>query len=135
VSLRTDRIGEQLKGEIAKLLREDLADPRVGMLTLTRVDVAPDLSHALVFWSPLSSGRDASVESIQDGLASASGFLRNKLAQRLALRRMPALRFKYDSSLDEGSRTLSLLRSLPELRAEANPAEGPADGVEDEDGE
>jgi ribosome-binding factor A len=135
LSLRTDRIGEQLKGEIAKLLREELADPRVGMLTLTRVDVAPDLSHALVFWSPLSSKQDASIESIQDGLASASGYLRNKLAKRLALRRMPALRFRHDSSLDEGSRTLSLLRSLPELRADANPAEESADGVEDEDGE
>ena len=52
---RTERIGEQIRGELARLLREEVTDPRVGLVTLTRIDVAPDLSHAKVFWSALDA--------------------------------------------------------------------------------
>jgi ribosome-binding factor A len=135
VSQRTERIGEQLRGEIAKLLREDLTDPRIGMLTLTRVDVAPDLSHALVFWSPLTDDDEADLGAVQDGLVSASGYLRTRLAKLLSLRRMPALRFRHDPSLLEGSRMLSLLRSLPEVNADSSSDAEPAEGMEDENGE
>jgi ribosome-binding factor A len=135
VSLRTDRIGEQLRGELAKLLREDLTDPRVGMLTLTRVDVAPDLSHAVVFWSPLTEVEDVDLEGIEEGLESASGYLRSRLAKLLSLRRMPALRFRHDPSLVEGSRMLALLRSLPEVREDSVSDPDTADGVEEDDGE
>jgi len=111
VSLRTERIGEQLRGELARLLHEELTDPRVGLVTLTRVDVSPDLSHAVVFWSPLDA-REGDVEEVEAGLESAAGFLRSRVASRLSLRRTPQLRFRYDPSIAEGSRTLSLLRSL-----------------------
>jgi len=108
-SRRTQRIAEQLKGEIARMLREEVTDPRIELVTLTRVDVAPDPSHALAFWSaPDSTGRDR----IEDGLESAAPFLRRRRAGQLPLKRMPELRFCYDPSLDLGSRTLSLLRTL-----------------------
>ncbi len=108
-SRRTQRVSGQLKSEIARMLREEVTDPRIDLVTLTRVDVAPDLSHALVFWSALDSeARDR----IEDGLESAAPFLRRRLARKLPLKRMPALRFCYDPSLDLGSQTLSLLRSL-----------------------
>ena len=108
-SRRTQRVSEQLKSEIARMLHEEVTDPRIELVTLTRVDVAPDLSHALVFWSAIDS---AARDRIEDGLESAAPFLRRRLARKLPLKRMPALRFCYDPSLDLGSQTLSLLRSL-----------------------
>jgi len=122
---RTERIGEQLRGEIARVLREEVTDPRIRLVTLTRIDVAPDLSNAIVYWSSMASdpaaetGDKISAERLQElegigqGLESASGFLRSQLARQLPnLRRTPALRFRHDSSLELGSRTLEVLRTL-----------------------
>jgi ribosome-binding factor A len=111
VSRRTERIGDQLREEIARLLREDVTDPRIGLVSITRVDVAPDLSHALVFWSALE-GDEQARERIDAGLESAAGFLRRELAKLLRLRRTPELRFRHDPSLALGARTLALLRDL-----------------------
>ena len=109
MSRRTQRIAELLKGEIARLLIEDVTDPRIALVTLTRVDVAPDLSHAVVFWSALDS---TVLDRIEDGLESAAPFLRHRLARELPLRRMPELRFRYDPSFEQGSQILAVLRSL-----------------------
>jgi ribosome-binding factor A len=109
VSRRTERIGEDLRGEIARVLHEEVSDPRIEMVSLTRVDVAPDLSHALVFWSSLES---ESVDRIQEGLESAAAFVRRRLARLLPLRRTPELRFRHDPSLGLGDQTLSLIRGL-----------------------
>ncbi|MBW1843033.1 MAG: 30S ribosome-binding factor RbfA [Deltaproteobacteria bacterium] len=112
MSRRTERIAEQLRSEIARVLREDATDPRTRLVTLTRVDVAPDLSNALVFWSALDIRDADSVENTQDALESAASFVRRHLAHSLPLRRVPALHFRYDPSLVLGDQTLSLLRSL-----------------------
>ena len=109
---RTERIAEQLRGEIARVLREEASDPRVELVSLTRVDVAPDLSNAVVFWSAMDMQGGATPEEIQDGLESAAGFVRKRLARELPLRRMPELRFRHDPSLALGSETLNLLRTL-----------------------
>ncbi len=111
MSRRTERIGEQLREEVARLLREEVTDPRIGLLSVTRVDVAPDLSHALVFWSALESGPEP-LARIEAGLESAAGFLRRQLSRRLRLKRTPELRFRHDPSLALGTRTLALLREL-----------------------
>ena len=112
MSRRMARISEQLKGEIARILREEAKDPRLGLVTLTRVDAAPDLSHALVFWSALDADDEEAIESVQDGLDSAASFVRGRLARELPLKRVPQLRFRFDPSLALGSDTLSLLRSI-----------------------
>jgi len=114
VSRRTEKVGEELRSEIARLLREETGDPRIGLVSVTRVDVAPDLSHALVFWSALSTGEvgEEEVARIGDGLESASAFLRGRLARLLPLKRAPELRFRYDPSLALGDRTLRLLREI-----------------------
>ena len=112
MSRRTERIAEQLRSEIARILREDATDPRTRLVTLTRVDVAPDLSNALVFWSALDIRDEDSAEDTQQALESAASFVRRHLAHSLTLRRVPALRFRYDPSLVLGAQTLSLLRSL-----------------------
>ena len=116
---RTERLGEQIRGELARLLRQELTDPRVGMITLTRIDVAPDLSHAKVFWSALDSvphGKTprpthADTDTAK-GLASAAGFLRSQLARALATKRVPELRFVHDDSLEVGAETLRLLKEI-----------------------
>lgn len=120
MSRRTERVGEQLRAEIARILLEEVADPRVRMVTLTRVDVSPDLARADVGWSALSAPREDEDEGegerelsrIQDGLSSAAGFVRRRMAQSLDLRRVPRLHFRYDPSLEQGDRTLSLLRAI-----------------------
>jgi ribosome-binding factor A len=112
MSRRTERIAEQLRSEIARLLRAEAQDPRLRLVTLTRVDVAPDLSNALVFWSVFDVGDGASLETVQEGLESAAPFLRGRLARLLSLKRIPQLRFRYDPSLEQGSETLALLREI-----------------------
>ena len=112
MSRRTERIGEQLREELARVLRESATDPRLRLVNLLRVDVSPELSNAVVYWSTLDVGGDADLEATAEGLASAAGFLRRELAHALDLRRVPELRFRHDASLEQGSRTLSLLSEL-----------------------
>ncbi|TMA22445.1 MAG: 30S ribosome-binding factor RbfA [Deltaproteobacteria bacterium] len=121
VSRRTERIAGELLAELARLLREEVTDPRVGLVTLTRIDVAPDLSHALVFWSAIDLAPDENrVDERQAGLDSAAPFLRRRIASALTIKRMPELRFRYDPSLVLGTRTLSVLRELEPDEAEGN---------------
>jgi len=129
MSIRNERIAEQVRKEIARVLREDVSDPRIGMLTLTRVKVSPDLSTAVVLWSPLDLRAETDLDEMSAGLDSASGYLRRQLARNLSLRRTPELKFEHDRSIEEGSRTLALLRSLEDV--------GPRDSDEEEndDGE
>jgi ribosome-binding factor A len=119
VTRRTERIAGELIAELARLLREEVSDPRVGVVTLTRIDVAPDLTHALVFWSALDVAGDR-VDAHQAGLESAAPFLRRRIASALPLKRSPELRFRYDPSLVLGTRTLSLLHELEPEEAEGN---------------
>ena len=114
MSRRTERIAEQLRSEIARVLREEATDPRTRLVTLTRVDVAPDLATASVFWSALDVSGDEDLEVVAQGLESASGFLRKRLAKELSLRRTPALRFHRDPSIERGAETLALLAEVRE---------------------
>ena len=117
-SRRSERVGEQIRAELARLLREEVTDPRIGLVTLTHVDVAPDFSNARVYWSALAARPRAADEgstpdpAVQAGLDSAAGFLRSRLAHELPLRRVPELRFLHDPSLAEGAHTLALLREI-----------------------
>jgi ribosome-binding factor A len=112
VTRRTDRISEVVRGEVARVIRQEASDPRLRLVTLTRVDVAPDLSHALVFWSVFEPTGDVDLQGVQDALDSASGFVRGRIARALPLKRVPELRFRYDPSLEQGNETLSLLRDI-----------------------
>ena len=121
MSRRTEKIASELRSEVARLLREETTDPRIGLVTLTRVDVAPDLSNAVLYYSVMSTetADAAAVERVDDGLHSAAPFLRRRAARVLTLKRMPELRFRYDPSLSLGADTLSLLRSIGEAESEA----------------
>ena len=93
-------------------MHQEVTDPRVDFVTLTRVDVAPDLSHAVLFWSTVPGRNGQELGEVAKGLASASGFVRRQLARCLSLRRMPELRFRHDPSFELGSRTLAVLEGL-----------------------
>jgi ribosome-binding factor A len=119
VTRRSERIGEAIRAELARLLHEEVTDPRIGLVTLTRIDVAPDLSHAKVYWSCLDAlpvgERAPAAEREREaarGLASAAGFLRTRLARTLTTRRVPELRFVHDGSLAAGAETLRLLKEI-----------------------
>jgi ribosome-binding factor A len=112
LSRRTQRIAVEIRTEVSRLLREEATDPRIGLVTITRVDVAPDLSNAVLHYSVMDANDAVDVESVDDGLHSAAAFLRRRAARRLQLKRMPELRFRYDPSLSLGARTLGLLREL-----------------------
>lgn len=112
MSRRMERVAEELRAEIARLLRAEIADPRVALVTILRVDPSPDLRNALVFWSRIEQPGGPSLDAIAEGLASAAPFLRRRLAHELPLKRMPALEFRYDAALEEGDRTLALLKEI-----------------------
>ncbi len=102
---RTDRIAQQMQREIAELVRLQINDPRVRLVTITGVEVAGDYSHAKVFFTRL----DGKHEEAQQGLDHASGFVRSQLAHSIKLRVMPQLHFVYDASVERGSRLSQLI--------------------------
>jgi ribosome-binding factor A len=112
VTRRTERVGEEVRAEIARVLREEATDPRLRLVTLTRVDVAPDFSRAEVWWSVVERKNGSPREETERALEKAAGFVRRRLAETLPLRRMPALHFHYDPSLALGNQTLAILSQL-----------------------
>lgn len=111
-SRRLERVADQLREEIASVLRTQVSDPRVGLVTILRVDVSPDLRNAIVSWSRIETPDAATLEAVAEGLESAAPFVRRQLARALPLKRMPELRFRHDPAIELGDRTLSLLREL-----------------------
>jgi ribosome-binding factor A len=107
---RSERLGELLLAEISELLRREIKDPRVGFVTLTRVELSDDLRHAKVFASMLGSEQEKA-RTLQ-GLSSATGYIRRHLGRALHLRYTPELRFLADTSLEHGAKIAHLLRQL-----------------------
>ena len=105
---RTKRLGNLIQAELGDLLLKKVKDPRVGMVSVTAVDVAPDLSQAKVYFSLLDESRR---QEAQAGLKAAAGFLRGQLAARLNLKSMPRLIPVYDDSLVQGARMDQLVKA------------------------
>ncbi|PCH64404.1 MAG: ribosome-binding factor A [Gammaproteobacteria bacterium] len=100
---RTNRISEVVMRELAQMIQLELSDPRVGMVTVSHVDVTSDLKYAKVFVTRLNGfDSDQDVKECLKGLSNAAGFLRRGLAKRVELRAIPELRFLYDKSLEHG---------------------------------
>jgi ribosome-binding factor A len=129
-SVRIRRVAEQIRGELSQILRDEVRDPRIRLVTITRVKLAADLGAATIFYSPLGedlSGRRG--EELVEAMAAVKGFARRSLSRRMKLRHTPDLRFILDDSIAEGSQTLDLIRSL-DVKAEAPDTE-----MDEEDGE
>jgi len=107
---RPERIAELIHGELARILREEVSDPRISGLSITDVKVTPDLKLARVWLVPL--GGDGDVKEIFKGLTRATGFIRTRLGQNLRLRFTPDLEFRQDKGIDDAVRVTSLLSSI-----------------------
>ncbi len=107
---RAQRIAEQIRQELAAILMREMKDPRIHDVTLTAVEVSPDLEHAKV-WFTLLMGDPSEVGK---ALGHAAGFLRTELAHRLRMRSVPRLGFQYDESVERGSRLTHLIEQAVE---------------------
>jgi ribosome-binding factor A len=108
---RTDRIAEQVRRELADLLRFEVKDPRLAkhlpLVTLTDVEVSGDYSHAKVFFTSLDES--VSHADLQKGLQRLAGFLRVELGKRIRLHQIPQLHFHFDASVERGTRLSNLI--------------------------
>lgn len=115
---RTQRIGDQMQRELALLIQREIKDPRLGMVTITGVDVARDLSYAKVHITVL--GKDDDADAIKQNigiLKDAAGFLRQQLGRAMKLRTVPQLSFQYDESIRRGAQLSALIeRAVAEDR-------------------
>lgn len=117
MSQRTDRLDSQIRAELMQILQREMADPRVGFATVTRVDTAPDLTQARVWVSVY--GPDADQAKTLVALTDAAGWLRRRLGERLSIRHIPRLVFRADDSIASGDRVLKLLNALDEPEGQA----------------
>lgn len=104
---RASRLAEQIQRDLAEIVRLQLKDKRVGMITLTGVELSLDHSHAKVFYTSL--GDEGARKHTQVALDHAAGFLRSQLAHALKTRTVPQLHFVYDESVERGSRLSRLI--------------------------
>lgn len=112
-SHRPDRVGDQIRQELSKLLsRGTVHDPGIGFITLTRVKVSPDLQVARVYYTTM--GDDAARRETAKALERATGFFRRHVGDRLQLRRVPELHFQFDESVGHQDRVEQILRELHE---------------------
>jgi len=107
---RPERMGHEIRIVLAELISRQLKDPRIGFVTVTRVELTPDLHHARIYVSALGSQEEQ--ESSIEGLASAAGYLRREIVHRLDLRRAPELSFILDHGAEAAERIEMLLQQL-----------------------
>lgn len=109
---RSDRVAEQVRRDLADLIRTELKDPRVGMISLTAVELTPDYAHAKVFYATLD---DEHLDEIERGLKRAAGFLRRELGRRIHIHTLPELHFVYDNSIQHGASMSALIEKANAL--------------------
>jgi len=126
---RAERLAEEIREQVARMIASDLKDPRLGFVTVTRVELAHDLGHARIHVGVL--GSEAEREKSLSALRQASGFVRRELGKRLRIRHTPEVDFRYDKGLDATDR---VARLLDEERRRASAASGDA-GAGGEGGE
>jgi ribosome-binding factor A len=128
LSHRVERIAERVREEVSQILAAEVADPGIGVITVTRVKVTPDLSLARVYWT--SMGDAAQRKQTAKSLARAAAYVRHLLSARLTLRRSPEVHFLFDQSVAAQDRVEEILQELkreeearqPEAQQEAQPA-------------
>ena len=113
---RPDRVAEQIRQELSVLIAREVQDPGIGLLTITRVKVTPDLQQARVFYTII--GDDTARKETAKGLGRALPFLRRQVGQRLRLRHVPELQFLYDESIEQQDRIERIIQDIQAERAE-----------------
>lgn len=107
---RMEKVNNQIKREIGQIIQRDLADPRLTFVTITYVDVSPDLKNAKVYFSVL--GDDKALADAQRGLTGARGAIRRGVSRQMAIRHTPELNFIHDSSISHGSKIEETLKEI-----------------------
>jgi ribosome-binding factor A len=120
---RKDRVAEQIRREVAELIRTELKDPRVGMVSITDVEVTADYSHAKVFFSTLAGSEH--VPAVLSGLQKAAGFLRRELGKRISIHMTPQLHFVFDQSLERGADLSKLIQEAVAISQASDPVPEP----------
>jgi ribosome-binding factor A len=118
---RAERVGDQIRSELASLLGRDVHDPGIGFITLTRVQVSADLQTARVFYTVL--GGDEARVACAGALERVTPFLRREIGRRLRLKRAPSLRFVYDESIEGQDRIERLLNEIRAGASERSPSD------------
>ena len=103
---RPQKLGDLIQREVSDLIRLEVRDPRVGMITITSVDVSPDMTHAKIYFTVLEKDK---LQDTLEGLKRSAGFLRAQLAKRVQMYTTPELRFLYDESVERGDRLSRLI--------------------------
>jgi ribosome-binding factor A len=106
---RASKVGDEVLRLLSAIVRRELRDPRIGMITLTAVEMSPDCAHATVYFTCLDATH---VPEAMHGLQHAAGFLRSQLARRIKMYVTPELRFAYDQSIERGARLSQLIDSV-----------------------
>jgi ribosome-binding factor A len=132
---RPDRVADQIRAEISTMLAREVHDPGIGFLTITRVQVSPDLQVARVFYTAL--GTDLQRRATAKALLRAAPFLRRQVGQRLRLRRVPTLEFVFDKSIETQDRVERLIQEIHEADAahasETHDPDAPSEPEPDDD--
>ncbi|MCL6472518.1 MAG: 30S ribosome-binding factor RbfA [Firmicutes bacterium] len=115
---RAQRVGELIKKELSDIIKREIKDPRIGFVTITGVDVSPDLRHADIFISVLGSRK--AKEATLEGLQSSSGFLRKELSKRIRTKHFPELKFAFDPSIEAGMRIEKIIKKLHKKEEETH---------------
>jgi ribosome-binding factor A len=126
---RPERVADQIRAEVTTIIARELHDPGVGFVTITRVQVSPDLQHARVFYTSL--GDQAAQKSSARALERAASFMRRQIGRRLRLRRAPELQFTFDETVGHQDRVEQLLKEIAEDQS-AKPIE-PGSGSREPD--
>ncbi len=107
---RSERVSRHIRNHLAELLRKKIRDPRLRAVTITEVDLSPDLRLAKIYFN--TAGDQQAVREAEAGFAKARAFIKRHLAANLGLRYMPDLRFYHDASLEYGTRIDNILKTL-----------------------
>ena len=109
---RSDRVAQELKKEVAVILQREVKDPRIGMVTVSDVEVSRDLAYAKIFVTFLFDNDQEAINQGMKGLEKASPYIRSLVGKAMRLRIVPELRFIYDESLVEGMRMSNLVSNV-----------------------
>jgi ribosome-binding factor A len=116
IPVRGVRVADQIQRDLAEIIAYELKDPRVGMITISEVQLTPDYAHAKVFFTMLKDDKD-SVRNTVEGLTKAAGFIRNLLGKRLHIHTLPQLHFVHDMSTARGMEMSLLIDQANATRA------------------
>ncbi len=119
---RNQRVSDQIQRDLSQLIRQEIKDPRIGMITISEVQVAGDLAYAKVYFTVLGGSSEQNAQSCEI-LNKAAGFLRSHLGKGMKIRTVPQLRFVHDNAFENASHISHLIDEARATDSDSNDAE------------